>query len=277
MSLVRWVRAVVAAAIAVLLAMVFARATVRAQDASGSGQSTPAKVMAAGVDPGWEVATVRANDSGATKDRIRISGRHVALENETVARMMLIGYGMQKDQVIGLPDWARTAGWDVDGVTDVAGVPDLRQFQAMLRKILEQRFGLVLHREQRVMEVFALRVAKGGPKLRAATGDANVLPDRVDRRSVGELASTFKDTSMHDFVLMALSNLERPVVDETGLTGKYDFELTWNDDDSVAPADGSAAPGVFTAVQEQLGLKLEPVKAPADVLVVDKVERPGAN
>lgn len=249
----------------------------RAQGAAASGSVTPAKVMAADVDPDWEVATVRPNANGATRDLIHISGRHVSLENETVAKMMLIGYGVQKDQVIGLPDWTRTAGWDIEGVTSVSGVPNLRQFQTMVRKILEERFGLVLHHEQRVMDVFALRVAKGGPKLPPATGGADAFPDRVDRRSAGELDSRFKDTSMHDFVLMALGAMDHPVVDETGLTGKYDFELKWADDDTNATADVSTAPGLFTALQEQLGLKLEPVKAPADVLVIDKVGRPGAN
>ena len=241
----------------------------RAQDAGPGSGGTKAKVMAANADPDWEVATVRSNDSGVARDHIRISGRHVAMENETVAKMFAIGYGVQKDQIIGLPDWTRTAGWDIDGVTNVSGVPDLRQFQTMVRKILEERFGLVLHHEQRVMEVFALRVAKGGPKLVAATGDPDALPDRVDRHSPGQHATTFKDTSMHDFVLMVLGAMDHPVVDETGLAGKYDFQLTWNDDESSAPADGSAAPGIFTAVQEQLGLKLEATKTAADVLVVD--------
>jgi uncharacterized protein (TIGR03435 family) len=259
------------------VAMLCATNAVRGQDAAAGHGGKKPQVMSHDTDPDWEVATVRPNASGATNNRIHISGRHVTLENETVARMMLIGYGVQKDQVAGLPDWAKTTGWDIDGVTNVAGVPDLRQFQTMVRNIIEERFGLVLHHEQRVMEVFALRVAKGGPKLSAATGGADAFPDRVDRRSAGELASTFKNTSMHDFVLMALGAMDRPVVDETGLTGKYDFQLTWNDDDSIAPADGSGAPGLFTAVQEQLGLKLEPTKAPADVLVVDKVEKPGAN
>lgn len=262
----------------VLMAISFgAGKTICAQNAVGSDGITQAKVMPKDADPDWEVATVRPNSNGATKDLIHISGRHVSLENETVARMMLIGYGVQKDQLIGLPDWTRTAGWDIEGVTNVSGVPNLRQFQTMVRKILEERFGLVLRHEQRVMDVFALRVAKGGPKLSAATGGADAFPDRVDRRSAGELDSTFKDTSMHDFVLMALGAMDHPVVDETGLTGKYDFELKWADDATNATADTSTAPGLFTALQEQLGLKLEPAKAPADVLVVDKVERPGAN
>ena len=71
--------------------------------------------------------------------------------------------------------------------------------------------------------------------------------------------------------------LDRPVVDQTGLTRRYGFQLKWTQDEIRAPTDGSAPPGIFTAIQEQIGLKLEPTKAPADVLVVDKVERPGAN
>lgn len=263
--------------LAVVLMCSVMQGTLQAQDAGARSETTPAKVMAADADPDWEVATVRPNTNGATRDLIHISGRHVSLENETVAKMMLIGYGVQKDQVIGLPDWTRTAGWDIEGVTSVSGVPNLRQFQTMVRKILEERFGLVLHHEQRVMDVFALRVAKGGSKLNDATGGADAFPDRVDRRSAEELDSRFKDTSIHDFVLMVMGAMDHPVVDETGLTGKYDFELKWADDDSVAPADGSTVPGIFTALEEQLGLKLEATKAPADVLVIDKVELPGAN
>jgi uncharacterized protein (TIGR03435 family) len=83
--------------------------------------------------------------------------------------------------------------------------------------------------------------------------------------------------SMPDFALMMKFFLDRPVADQTGLTGRYDFRFQWTFDESRVAADGSAPPGMFTAIQEQLGLKLEPVKAQTDVLVVDKVERPSAN
>jgi len=82
---------------------------------------------------------------------------------------------------------------------------------------------------------------------------------------------------MGEFALVMSYTADRPVVDQTGLSGRYDFQLKWTFDDSKAPTDGTAAPGLFTAIQEQLGLKLEPAKAQADVLVIDKVERPGAN
>lgn len=163
------------------------------------------------------------------------------------------------------------------GVTSVDGEPDLKQFQAMVRKILAERFGLTLHHEQREMQVLALRVAKGPPKLTANTSDPNGLPDEQDTRGPGQLAIVFKNTSMRDLALVLLGQVDRPVVNQTGMDGKYDFQLKWTYDESKAPTDGSAAPSLFTAVQEQLGLKLEAAKAPADVLVIDKVQRPGAN
>lgn len=87
----------------------------------------------------------------------------------------------------------------------------------------------------------------------------------------------YKNASMQELVQTLMFDVDRPVVDHTGLTGRYDIELKWTVDESKAPTDRTGAPGLFTAIQEQLGLKLEPVKASVDVLVVDKVERPGAN
>jgi uncharacterized protein (TIGR03435 family) len=84
------------------------------------------------------------------------------------------------------------------------------------------------------------------------------------------------NTSIPVFMLDILSYVDRPIVDQTGLKGRYDLQLKWLTEESHA-MDPDAPPGLFTAIQEQLGLKLEPVKAPADVLVIDKVERPGAN
>jgi len=85
------------------------------------------------------------------------------------------------------------------------------------------------------------------------------------------------NASMNELRLLLTFFLDRPVVDQTGLAGRYDFKLKWTFEDAAVPTDGSAAPGVFTAIQEQLGLKLEPVKTMTDVMVIDKVERPSAN
>jgi uncharacterized protein (TIGR03435 family) len=92
-----------------------------------------------------------------------------------------------------------------------------------------------------------------------------------------ELDMKFKNMSMADFGFCMQFFLDRPIVDQTGLAGKYDFNLKWSFDETEASSNPNAAPGLFTAVQEQLGLKLEAVKAPADVIVIDHVERPSAN
>jgi uncharacterized protein (TIGR03435 family) len=126
------------------------------------------------------------------------------------------------------------------------------------------------------MPVFALTVAKGGPKMTASTSDPTNPPGRDVRGGNGQWLNTFTNTSMPDLALMLLFYTDRPIVDQTGLKGRYDFKLQWTMDDAQA-AGSDAPPGLFTAIQEQLGLKLEPVRAKADVLVVDTVERPGAN
>ena len=127
------------------------------------------------------------------------------------------------------------------------------------------------------MEVYALTLAKGGEKMTPSAGDPNGLLSETERDNGGQRTLQLTNSSLGDLVWLLKSNLDRPVVDQTGLKGRYDFKLTWTYDESRAPTDGSAAPSVFTAVQEQLGLKLEPVRTMTDVLVVDKVERPGAN
>jgi uncharacterized protein (TIGR03435 family) len=158
------------------------------------------------------------------------------------------------------------------------GQPNREQMGSLVRKLLAERFGLVMHHDQREMRVFALVAAKGGSKMTLSADDPSGPMHENDSQSGGQAVMRVKNVSMGELagMLMRLF-LDRPVVDQTGLTRRYDFELRWTQDETRAPTDGSASPGLFTAIQEQLGLKLEPARAPADVLVVDKVERPGAN
>jgi uncharacterized protein (TIGR03435 family) len=265
-----------AGAVTALLAMVLAVATVRAQDAAAATAAKPA-TMAANADPDWDVVTIRASDPNARRDGFDVRGRRVVVENKPVQDMLMVAYGLQKNQIIGLPDWAKTERLDVDGVPNVDGQPSWPQIAILMRKLLAERFGLKAHHEQREMQVYALTVAKGGPKLEKSAGDPNGLPRQDAHTGGGERRVGFTNTSMKDLVLELLIEVDRPVVDQTGLDGRYDFKLVYTKDEANPPADGSAPPGLFTAIQEQMGLKLEPVKAPADVLVIDKVERPGAN
>ena len=249
----------------------------RPQSPPGNDANAQPRSMPKDADPDWEVATVKPsdpNDNG--HQRIRSSGKHVTLLDHTVEDILLIGYGLQKSQLAGEPNWARTERWDVDGVSNVEGQPSLRQLQQMMQKILAERFGLKVHHEQRVMPVFALTVAKGGPKLAPNTSDPNGSMDQQNSMSSGPDVEALKNTSMADLALILQFRVDRPVVDETGLKGRYDFKLQWTTDDAREPAP-DAPPGLFTAIQEQIGLKLESAKAPADVLVIDQVERPDAN
>ena len=229
------------------------------------------------ADPDWEVVTVRPTDPAATNASIRMNGRQFVLENRSVETLLLAGYGVQKKQIVNAPDWIGTERWDVRGVPDVPGQPSLWQMQALARKVLTERFGLVTHTEKREMEVYALTLAKSGEKMTPSAGDPNGLPDENDRENGGVRMMRASNMSMSDFALIMKFFMDRPMVDQTGLAGRYDFQLNWTFDESKAPPDGSAPPGLFTAIQEQLGLKLEPLKAQTDVLVVDKVEHPSAN
>jgi uncharacterized protein (TIGR03435 family) len=258
--------------VAVVAAMMTCAVTGMAQDAAGPPKAT---MMARDADPDWEVVTVRPSDPNAKNDTFDVRGRHAVIENEPVEIMLQMAYGVQKDQIAGAPEWVRTEHFNVDGVPDVEGGPDVQQFQGLVRKLLAERFGLKLHHEQREMPVFALTVAKGGTKMVRSTGDPNGLPQ--ENSGGGSIRNIrFTNTSMPDLALLLLVEVDRPVVDQTGLQGRYDFQLKWSKDES-STGDPNAPPGLFTAIQEQVGLKLQPVKAPADVLVIDKVERPSAN
>jgi uncharacterized protein (TIGR03435 family) len=234
------------------------------------------KPMAKDADPDWEVVTVRPGDPNAHSAGFHLEGRQVFIERKTVMDMLLVGYEMHKKQIVNEPDWARSEIWDVKGVPDTPGKPSLRQLQGLVRKALVERFGLVTHTEPREMEVFALTVAKGGHKMTPSAGDPNGLPNENDNGDA-IVNMRIENMSMKEFALLMKFFTDKPVVDQTGLSGRFDFQMKWTADESRAPADGSAPPSLFTAIQEQLGLKLEPVRANTDVLVIDKVERPGAN
>ena len=248
--------------------------TAQGQDAT---KPEPSKAMAMDADPDWEVATVKAsdpNDRGG--QHINLRGRHVLLLDTTVEQFLLMGYGLQSSQLAGEPDWAKTQRWDIDGVPDADGRPSWRQLQGLMRKILAERFGVQLHHEQREMPVFALTAAKSGPKMIANTSDPNGWMEQQNGTINGGHLEALKNASMADLTLILQFYVDRPIVDQTGLKGRYDFKLQWTMDEAQTSVP-DAPPGLFTAIQDQIGLKLERLRAPADVLVMDKVEWPGAN
>ena len=238
----------------------------------------PSKMMAVNAHPEFEVATVKPSDpKNGSKGFRSGDGRRINCDNETVADIVEFVFGVHAKQIVGAPQWFFDERWDVDGYPDVPGEPDYKQMQGMYRKLLEERFGLKMHRETRTMGAYVLTVAKGGPKLSKSVDQEAMSDTTFTQWSSQRRVLRVTSTTMAEFATTMDSQLDKPLVDQTGLTGKWDFLLKWRSETAPEPDDPNALPGIFTAIQEQIGLKLEGVKAPVDAIVIDHVERPSAN
>jgi uncharacterized protein (TIGR03435 family) len=205
--------------------------------------------------------------------------------NTTVNDLITFAYSLQTKEILNAPTWMDEK-YDVDGVPDVEGQPNIKQMRMLIADALVQRFGLKFHTEQREMTAYALTVAKGGPKLTVTT-DRESSPGNFLFGGLGKLRVT--NATMKDFCHgMQEAVMDKPVVDQTGLTGRYDFNLNWQPDQSQFasfgahiqppdPNDPNPLPSLYTALQEQLGLKMESTKANVDVMVIDHIDKPSAN
>jgi uncharacterized protein (TIGR03435 family) len=233
--------------------------------------------MPADASPKFEVATIKPSkeDVEGQGFSISIQGSRVTTTNTTVKELIAFAYRLHEKQIVNGPDWLGTEKFDVDGRPDVAGTPNNKQFRMLFQTLLAERFKLVFHRDKKELSVYTLTVGKNGAKLAATVHQEN---DPVDFSFHGLGALTVGNATMRDFCEgMQAGAMDRPVVDQTGLTGRYDFSLNWTLDSLHATNDPNAPPGIFTAIQEQLGLKLQAAKAPAEVVLIDHVERPAAN
>jgi uncharacterized protein (TIGR03435 family) len=255
--------------------------------------------------PAFEVASIKLNRSGDRGMRINPdpSGRFNAT-NVTVRQLILMAYQIKDSQLSGVPGWVDSERYDIAAKGEGPASPE--QLQLMMQALLADRFKLSLRRETKEMPVYALVVAKNGPKLHenkeaeaenedakrdvAKPRDPNMPPPKrpgMMRGGRGMLSGQAMPLSV---LADSLSRqLGRVVLDKTGLTGLYDFELKWTPDesqgqmlkapdgaDSAPPLDASG-PTIFTGVQEQLGLKLESQKGPVEMFVIDHVEKPTEN
>jgi uncharacterized protein (TIGR03435 family) len=238
---------------------------------------TPAPVaqMAADAHPSIEVATIKPHNPDVSNQSFNTTGDRVKILNQTVSSLMSFAYAIHSRQIVDAPDWIFHDRYDIEGKTDTTGEPNLRQFQEMLQKLVADRFQLKFHRDQRELSVYAIRVTKGGPKLTPAA-NPTAEPDQQCNSHGTEMTQTYTNCSMSEFILGMQFFLDRPIVDQTGLTGQYDFTFHYTGDE-LRTTDPNAPPGLFTAVQEQLGLKFEPTKASTGVFVIDHIERPSPN
>jgi uncharacterized protein (TIGR03435 family) len=227
-------------------------------------------VAAAQTPVDFEVATIKPappQSEGHTSTRMSSDTDTGKLNYANVNLKEVIGmaYKVQQYQITG-PDWINTERFDI--VAKFAPHSAADQLAVMLQTLLADRFKLTLHRETKELPMYTLVVAKNGPKFKSIESESGISYNS----SRTHWHVTAKVT-MHRFAEFLSDEAGRPVVDETGLSGSYEMTLDWAPDDAPAPNDSAAGPSLFTALQEQLGLKLDPTKGPVETLVIDRAER----
>jgi uncharacterized protein (TIGR03435 family) len=265
--------------------------------------AAPSTRAQSAAKPKFEVISVKPDLSDTVPASMNYDAGRFTARNFSLGRLINNAYGPQK--IVGAPNWYSSERFDVDAKVEESLAQQLQklpfnqrlaQVMLMLQSALEDRFQLKLSHESRDLSVYALVVAKGGPKLRPTTLPP-IDPDHpsdpeMRRPKVPELGQFIATGAPIASILGTVSReLGGPIVlDQTGLKGEYDFTLKWtpgaalptsaasaNQDSDSAPLPDPSGTSIFTALQEQLGLKLETKKAPVDVLVITHVERPSGN
>ena len=270
------------------------------------GQSQTQNTSATAPIFEYEVASIKLNKSGGNSITTSSTPDSLTIENVPLKFLIQSAYGVQNYQILGAPDWLISEHYDVDAKADPSVADAFQKLsledrriarQHMLQALLADRFKLKVHVETRDLPVYSLLVAKNGPKLQETKVDngapAGTAPApirggpsiRTSRTGSGPVILTVFRCTGADLATLLASHVGRPVLDKTGLTSRYDFILQFTAEDSqVIPQTGAVpsasdpiAPSIFTAVQEQLGLKLESGKGPVAAIVIDHVERPSGN
>jgi uncharacterized protein (TIGR03435 family) len=259
----------------------------------------PAQVAAAGASaPAFDVVSIKPNKSGDGRMMIRQGQDDYAGTNITLKMMLRFAYDLKtEDQISGLTGAVDSARFDVQAKVDDEAVEALKKLpkeesaaerRTMMQAMLADRFKLKAHHEVKELGMYDLVIAKGGFKLKDADPNdsyANGIKGMDGKAHAGMMMMNNGKLTAQAVPIANVANflaqtLHKQVMDKTGLTGKYDITLQWRSDEgpeSHEAAGADAAPSIFTALQEQLGLRLEPVKGPVDTIVVDHVEMPSEN
>lgn len=239
----------------------------------------------------FEVATIHPTAPDWTGGRFvrMLSADRLAARNYALKALIAFAYDLHPKAISGGPAWIESDRYDILAKTPGNVRPNLVEQMAMLRKLLDERFKLTFHRESRELPIYALTVGRSGAKLSESKTSPDATPEGplplifvifpqlvklpAHNASMAELASVLQRTA-----------LDRPVVDQTGLSGRYDFDLEWTPDERQfggalgrSAADDSTKPGIFSAIQQQLGLRLEATRGPVSLLVIDRIARPSEN
>jgi uncharacterized protein (TIGR03435 family) len=247
----------------------------------------PPVAMPANATPEFTVATIKPSNPNAQGQGYGFRGQDVITSNTSVNWLITLAYSMHAHQVIGGPAWLGSEKYDILGRPDTPGQPSRNQLKLMIQKLLADRFQLKFHIEKRQLQAYTITVLKTGPKFAVSQADPNSSLGVGFGMAPGGMTLNVRNAPL-DSVANALQGnlLDQPVVNQTGLTGKYDFTLKFTPDASQlanlgplppASADLDAPPDIFAAFQQQLGLKLESTKTAVDVMVIEKIERPSDN
>lgn len=243
-----------------------------------SGSASPAESASAKL-PTYDVVSIKLNKSGSGSTDIDTDDNRYLAKNVSLKDLLENAYGIKKHLISGVTGSIESARFDIEAKI-VDRDPDAlkkltgKQYGQMLLPFLVERFQLKAHIETKILPVFELVVAKDGPKFKPAKDDTGGSGTSIHGDHNGSELSAH-DISMTDLASSLTNQVHRTVIDKTGLAGKYDLGMKWTGDDSATQSD--VGPSIFTALQEQLGLKLQSAKGPVETLVVDSVEMPSEN
>jgi uncharacterized protein (TIGR03435 family) len=267
------------------------------QTSAPPSAQAPVSTSVAASLPAFEVAAIKLNKSGTgSSDSDTNNGRFTATNVSLKNIMQYDAYGIPGSRILDGPKWLDSTKFDIQAKMDDSAADRLRtlprdqrrlETQAMFQQLLADRFKLAVHWETRELPVYALVVARKGPKLQPAkdSSEGTKLSSNDSRSGLQLTAKGLTLPQLAETLTGALSReLGHDVIDKTEIKGRYDLTLKWTQDAGASPiattgaaASADSGPSIFTAVQEQLGLKLEPAKAPVQVLVIDHAEMPSEN
>jgi bla regulator protein blaR1 len=242
----------------------------------------PPRAMDPAADPEIEVATVKPSPPDVRGRGIGFRGATMTVTNYTLLNAITFAYDVHEQQVSGGPAWKSTDRFDIVIKPDTPGQPNARQLRRLMQKVLTERFQLAFHTEKRELSVYAItQPANTTHKMTPATPGPNLPTLRYPRAgllparnaTVTELAQSLQTAVMN-----------RPVINQTTIEGRFDFTLDWMPDETQfasfgpgSPVADTGKPNIYEAFREQLGLRLESTRAPADIIAIDKVEKPSEN
>ena len=220
----------------------------------------------------FEVASIKPHRDGDDTQETNLlpGGRYVGI-NASVRKLIRLAFGVEDSQIVGAPGWIDSERYDIEAKTGETTQLEPPEFQRVLLALLEERFQLKFHTEMRERPAYWLVVQKSGAKLKvhAGTSEPSMKTNSVGAKRVLEATNI----SMKDLAGALTRQAGRITEDHTGLTGNFDVSLEWD----INETTDSVVPSLFTALEEQLGLKLNPAKGQVEVIVVDHVERPSEN